>query len=221
MLNFLTVQPVPHILLVHHSIFCVLISWSRFEWKSLESKNAPGVLIFLTVLKQVTGAPVLRCQGVRLPASLPSDRSPRSPLARSQAARVSPCQPCTALEDTVENMSAEERATGQNDSKSTGLYHTQNLPTSNVTFLLRRRFWVAASRSSCSRESHLVCAGAWKTLGHVCEGHSSQAVMLNWQSIWGRDGVLRTRRTRGREAGGRDAVNTGSAAPRPGSEMRL
>ena len=134
MLNFLTVQLAPHILLVHHSIFCVLISWSRFEWKSLESKNAPGVLIFLTVLKQVTRAPVLCCQGVRLPTSLPSDQSPRSPLVRSQAARVSPFQPCTALEDTVENMSVEERATGQNDSKSTGLHHTQNLPTPNVHF---------------------------------------------------------------------------------------
>lgn len=70
-----------------------------------------------------------------------SDWSPRSPLARSQAARVSPSN-CARLLRTqkspvttkVEDMSARERATGQNDSKSTGLHHTQNLPNPNVHF---------------------------------------------------------------------------------------
>lgn len=122
MLNFLILQLAPHILLVYHSIFCVLISWSWFEWKSLESKNTPRVLIFPPVLKQVTGAPVLHWRGVRLPTSLPSNCAW---LLRTQKS------PITAK---VEDMSAGERATGQNDSKSTGLHHTQNLPNPNVHF---------------------------------------------------------------------------------------
>ena len=73
MLNFLTLQPEPHILLVHHSIFCGLISGSRLEWKSLESKPAPGVFLFRYSAKA-------------------SDGSPRSLLSRSQGARVSPFQ---------------------------------------------------------------------------------------------------------------------------------
>lgn len=111
LLNFLTLQPEPHSLLVHHSIFCGLISWSRLEWKSLESKPAPGVLIFLYSAKV-------------------SDRSSRSPLSRSQAARVSPFQPHMPrghrhpVTASAENVRAGERATGQNDSKSIGPHHT-------------------------------------------------------------------------------------------------
>ena len=44
-----------------------------------------------------------------------------------------------------------------------------------------------------------------------CEGHSSQAVTLNWRSVWGRDGVLRMR---GAEGGKWEAEMLRTLAPR-------
>lgn len=143
-----------------------------------------------------------------MPTSLP----PTARLLRTQKF------PITAK---VEDMSAEKGPQDRTISRALAYITLRTFPNPNVHFppetvLLSCRL----PQLLLQGKAHLLCNRPGKRLGTLCEGHSSQAVTLNWRSVWGRDGVLRMRRA---EGGKWEAEMLRTLAPRllPGPERRL